>query len=324
MIGTALLFFLEASGRHARLALPVGVVLAVLLPDSHGMFKPLAPFILALLVASAVVRLDSVAVLKAALPPHRLFRNFLISLGLLMLAPTVLVLTARGLGCDQMLLPFITWYAVAPPIATTVWMCVFLGFTAPVAMEIVVLTNILAPFTGPYLGGVLLGEVVPLSSFALSIRIGAILGGGILAAILCRRLLGASRIEAQRQRLDGVSTLAMLAFLVPVFDGIGGLAAGMPVLALICVGLACILNFGSQALIFLGGRLLVRQRGTLPEGTRSIAVVAGNRNLGLYFAALPADPIFSLFVAAYQLPLYLTPMIAGWFADRQNRRCASR
>ena len=56
----------------------------------------------------------------------------------------------------------------------------------------------------------------------------------------------------------------------------------------------------------------------LPEGTRSVAVVAGNRNLGLYFAALPADPLFSLFVAAYQAPLYLTPMVAGWFADRSR------
>ena len=35
-------------------------------------------------------------------------------------------------------------------------------------------------------------------------------------------------------------------------------------------------------------------------------------------AALPADPLFSLFVAAYQAPLYLTPMVAGWFADRSR------
>jgi hypothetical protein len=39
----------------------------------------------------------------------------------------------------------------------------------------------------------------------------------------------------------------------------------------------------------------------------------------LYFAALPADPLFSLFVAAYQIPIYLTPMVAGWFGDRAER-----
>ena len=57
----------------------------------------------------------------------------------------------------------------------------------------------------------------------------------------------------------------------------------------------------------------------VPDGTRSVAVVSGNRNLGLYFAALPADPLFSLFVATYQIPIYLTPMVAGWFGDRADR-----
>ena len=90
-------------------------------------------------------------------------------------------------------------------------------------MEIVVLTNILAPFTGPYLGSALLGEVVPITSFELSLRIGSILGSGMLAALFFRKLFGAARIEANRERLDGVSTLAMLAFLVPVFDGVVGL-----------------------------------------------------------------------------------------------------
>jgi hypothetical protein len=121
----------------------------------------------------------------------------------------------------------------------------------------------------------------------------------------------------------------MLAFLLPVFDGIGAMVMALPILALACLGLVFGLNFGSQALVFAGGRLLGRfgqfERAAsgkampFPEGTRSVAVVAGNRNLGLYFAALPADPLFALFVAAYQLPLYLTPMVAGWFADRSQK-----
>ena len=85
------------------------------------------------------------------------------------------------------------------------------------------------------------------------------------------------------------------------------------------------LNFGTQAIVFIISRSLLwcqvfspAKQVQLPEGTRSVAVVAGNRNLGLYFAALPADPLFSLFVAAYQAPLYLTPMVAGWFADRSR------
>jgi len=183
-----------------------------------------------------------------------------------------------------------------------------------------VLTNLLAPLTGPYLGEMLLGAAVPLSSMVLCLRLGAILGGGMMIAVACRHLLGPAGVEANRRRLDGVSTLAMLAFLVPVFDGIGVLAVTAPLAGLTCLGLAFGLNFGSQALVIAGGHAHAKVKGgTFPEGTRSVAVVAGNRNLGLYFAALPADPFFALFVAAYQLPLYLTPMIAGWFADRKAR-----
>jgi hypothetical protein len=312
------LWLLEASGRHARIALPCGVVLALLLPSTDGFFKPAAPFILAILAAAAVVRLDIGTVLKAALQPQRLVRNFAVSLGLLVAVPVCLVFLARLACLDEDMVPLITWYALAPPIATTIWMCVFLGFAAPIAMEIVILTNLLAPFTGPYLGEILLGAAVPLTSVVLCWRLGAILGGGMVLAVLCRRLLGPDGVEANRRRLDGVSTLAMLAFLVPVFDGVGVLALTAPLAGLACLGLAIGLNFGSQAMVIAGGHAYAKFKDdAFPEGTSSVAVVAGNRNLGLYFAALPAEPFFALFVAAYQLPLYLTPMVAGWFADRR-------
>jgi hypothetical protein len=40
-----------------------------------------------------------------------------------------------------------------------------------------------------------------------------------------------------------------------------------------------------------------------------LAVLSGNRNVGLYYGALPVDPIFGMFTALYQVPLYLTPLL---------------
>ena len=252
------LWLLAASGRHARILLPLGVVLALLLPSSGAFFKPAAPYILAVLIGAALVRLDIGAVLKAALQPQRLIRNFAISFGLLIIVPVVFFTAAKWFGLPDHFFPLVTWYAVAPPIGTTIWMCIFLGFTAPIAMEIVVLTNLLAPFTGPYLGEYLLGAAVPISSAMLCLRLGVILGGGLLLALLAKKILGQDRIEASRHRLDGVSTLSMLAFLLPVFDGIGAMVMAAPILAMACLGLVCGLNFGSQALVFAGGRVLGR------------------------------------------------------------------
>ena len=327
MIFRRMSWLLSASGRHARILLPLGVVIALLLPSNGAFFKPVTPFILAILVGCALVRLDIGAALKAALRPRRLFRNFAISLGLLLVLPILLFTIAKWCGMSNEMLPLVTWYSVAPPVGTTIWMCVLLGFTAPIAMEIVLLTNLLAPFTGPFLGEFLLGASVPVSSATLCLRISAILGSGLLLALIAKYALGEDRIEESRHQFDGVSTIAMLAFLLPVFDGIGVMAIAAPFLAWACLGLAFGLNFGTQALVFIISRSLAwrqifipAKQMQLPEGTRSVAVVAGNRNLGLYFAALPADPLFSLFVAAYQAPLYLTPMVAGWFADRSRHR----
>ena len=316
-----LLKLLEWLGFHARTLLPLGVIVAFLLPESGTFFKPAAPYILGLLVSVAMVRLDILAVLKDAVQPRRLIRNVGLSLVLLIVMPYCLHSIAKLIGLTESLQTLITWYAVSPPIGTTIWMCVFLGFSAPIAMEIVLLTNLLAPVTGPFMGELLLGTAVPLSVMALSLRLGAIIFGGILLAVLAKWWLGNERISTYRGRFDGMATLLLLAFLVPVFDGVSAMVFANPVMALALAGLATALNFGHQACVFMASRLLaaVRRNPSLPDGTRSVAVVSGNRNLGLYFAALPTDPLFSLFVAAYQIPIYLTPMVAGWFGDRAKK-----
>ncbi|MEO1398544.1 MAG: hypothetical protein AAFU56_06720, partial [Pseudomonadota bacterium] len=45
----------------------------------------------------------------------------------------------------------------------------------------------------------------------------------------------------------------------------------------------------------------------------ALSIVAGNRNMALFLAALPAattDPIL-LFIGCYQIPMYLTPILLG-------------
>ena len=54
---TRLLRLLEWSGVHARTLLPLGVIVAFFMPESSTFFKPAAPYILALLVSVAMVRL---------------------------------------------------------------------------------------------------------------------------------------------------------------------------------------------------------------------------------------------------------------------------
>ena len=313
---------IEWFGLNAKKVLPFGIIAAFFLPESGAFFKPVAPYVLTLLVSIAMVRLDIITILRDALQPQRLVRNICLAIFLLIAVPYCLHQIGTAFGLNESFQVLVTWYAVSPPIGTTIWMCIFLGFSAPIAMEIVLLTNLLAPFTGPFMGEILLGSDVPLSVIALSLRLSAIVFGGLVLAILAKWWLGHEVINTYRGRFDGIATLLLLAFLVPVFDGVSKMVFAAPLIALALAGLATALNFGHQASIVIAGHLLalVRRKKSLPDGTRSVAVVAGNRNLGLYFAALPADPLFSLFVAVYQIPIYLTPMVAGWLGDRKKGR----
>ena len=76
MIFGTILRLLSACGRNARILLPLGVVIALLMPSNGAFFKPATPFILAILVGCAFVRLDIGAALKAALRPQRLIPQF--------------------------------------------------------------------------------------------------------------------------------------------------------------------------------------------------------------------------------------------------------
>ena len=88
VVNIARLFkFLEWSGVHARTLLPLGVIVAFFMPESGTFFKPAAPYILALLISVATVRIDIVAVLKDAVQPRRLFRNICLALVLLVVTP---------------------------------------------------------------------------------------------------------------------------------------------------------------------------------------------------------------------------------------------
>jgi hypothetical protein len=45
----------------------------------------------------------------------------------------------------------------------------------------------------------------------------------------------------------------------------------------------------------------------------TVALIAGNRNIALFLAALPPEAVgfLTLFVAVYQIPMYVTPLFAG-------------
>ncbi|MGB1625624.1 MAG: hypothetical protein ACPHCL_05710 [Candidatus Puniceispirillaceae bacterium] len=157
------------------------------------------------------------------------------------------------------------------------------------------------------MAGWLLSDIAAIDQLALFFKLAGMICGGTLIAYLGQSYLGRKKIEDNRHVFDGLSALAMLVFLIPVFNGVAVVIIQQPVLAFYLCALAFAMNMGAQILLLGLGYIFARQAAPL----QVLAIVTGNRNVGLYFAALPPEPIFALFTAMYQVPLYLTPLIVG-------------
>ncbi len=304
-------------GKHARLSLPIGLCIALILPDLGEQVRDMVPLVIIIIYASAMIRLDLGIALRGAVQPHRILQTLGLSLMVLILIPCLFVFTARSLGLAEMFIPILIWYAVAPPIASTVWMCLLLGFRPVLAMELVAMTSLIAPLSGPFVSSLFLANIAPIDPFDLLTRLGLMIVIGVALALLGQRLISRKRIDKHHTVFDGISTCAMLIFLIPVFNGVSIQISISPVLAGQLLGLAVLMNFGSQ--LFMTGLAIFLRAQQAKDTLKVMAVIAGNRNVGLYYAALPYDPVMGLFTAMYQVPLYLTPLFLGWLSRIQNQ-----
>ena len=304
-------------GKHARLCLPIGLCIALILPDLGEQVRDMVPLVIIIIYASAMMRLDLGIAIRGAVQPHRILQSLGLSIVILILIPSLFVFIARSLGLAEMFIPVLIWYAVAPPIASTVWMCLLLGFRPVLAMELVVMTSLIAPFSGPFVSSLFLANIASIDPLSLLIRLGVMIVVGSGLALLGQWLISRKRIEEHHTVFDGISTFAMLIFLIPVFNGVSTKISISPVLAGQLLALAVLMNFGSQ-LFMMGLAIFLRARHA-KDTLKVLAVVAGSRNVGLYYAALPYDPVMGLFTAMYQVPLYLTPLFLGWLSRIQNQ-----
>ncbi len=123
-----LLTALSSLGRHARLALPAGIVIALILPDIplRWGYHPAAEHHL------DICCLHDPARSKVGWPcracPRRLLLSVSIAGFILCLVPMFYAGLGNMGGLTAQYFPSLIWFAVAPPIASTVWICTLLGF----------------------------------------------------------------------------------------------------------------------------------------------------------------------------------------------------
>lgn len=310
MLVSALEFF----GQHGRWVLPAGLVAGVAFPAAAEPMRLAIPWCIGALLFLAVLRLlpDSAAVAKA------LSAAQWISTGKLMIAAQVaLPLMVYGLG-SVLGVPVVwllaaTLVSAAPPISGSPNLVLLLKGDGQLAMRWLMLGTALLPLTCLPI----LYLLFPASSISMMLRPSVVLlvliVSAVLLALLVLQRLRSRGVMLSGKALDGASAIVLALMVIGLMSAVHkpGVQLGDVVAMLV---LAIAVNAGLQCLgVMMASALKLSADRIIAHG-----VVMGNRNIALYLTALPAaqvEPLL-LFIACYQVPMYLTPLMGDRFYRR--------
>jgi BASS family bile acid:Na+ symporter len=224
----------------------------------------------------------------------------------LILVPLIVWPIWRTLGLWPGLVAALSLSAMAPGIISAATTASFLRLDASLALLLTLITNFLVPFTLPPLALGLLGLDLKLSVVDLSLRLAFIAGTALVGALLIRRWLGTERLQRNGSTFDGLAVIVLMVFATPLMDGIVARAVADPWKLAGFIG-------GSFASMLLcnAAMALLTWRFTDRRTALTAGYCSGGRHNALLMAVLPAtaDPDIFLFIAAVQVPLYVTPTL---------------
>lgn len=314
-----ILTLLEACGRHARLVLPIGLLAGALLPWAAGpMRASIAPSIW-LLLFLAVVRLYSSGALDAkgsVIGYARANTQLLVRVLLTqLLFPLCVFFMTTRLGLPMIWCTCATLVAAAAPISGSPNLVLLLKGDGVLALRWLIVATLLMPVTCIPVMYLLLGEQSIASMLLPVIKLLVLIVSAAGAGIVASNTLKSRHIKLSATALDGASSITLALMVIGLMSGIHapGISLGHLGLALLA---ALLINLGFQVLGASVSRCLKHS----PERIIATGVINGNRNIALYLTALPAsftEPLL-LFIACYQIPMYLTPLIGTYYYQQQE------
>lgn len=312
-----LALFLAFLGRHGKWVLPLGLVAGFLFPQAAQPFRHLITPCIALLLFLAVLRIvrsqpEGAAIARA--PEAKLIATVL-------LAQLALPLTVFGLanllGVAWQWTLALTLVAAAPPISGSPNLVLLMKGDATLALRWLMLATLILPLSCLPVLYLLYPQEGQAVMLLPSIKLLSLIVGSALAAMLIDAWSRRFDISLSVPALDGAASLTLAVMVVGLMSAIHAPDMRMSdflVTLLIAIGI----NAGFQ----LGGVFAASFLKHPNSQIITTGVLSGNRNIALYLTALPAsstEPLL-LFIACYQIPMYLTPLVGEFFYGRLHGR----
>ena len=293
---------LSLIGRQGTLIAALSIFVGLAVPALAALLKPWLGAAIILMLILAFLRVDPLALRRQWVRPQLVLAA---AVWIMLVAPLALGLlfVALGIGRTAPGLYFILVLQIsAPGLMSAPAIAALLGLDVALTLGALIATIAVTPVSASLFTHFLLGAALA-SPAALGLRLFLIIAGSALAAAILRRTAGTAFIEAQRERIDGLSVLAFASFAVAAMDGVTAHFVADPAQVAGLTLLAFLLSLGMTALTTLVFLPAGRDRAF------ALGLTAGNRNMGLMLTAVgfAVPDIAWLYFAVAQFPIYLLP-----------------
>ena len=220
---------LSLVGRKGTLVVAASLFVGLAVPALAAACKPFLGEAIVVMLALAFLRVDPVELRHHFTQPGLIAAA---TVWVMLVVPALLGLLFLAVGLDRAM-PGLFFMLVlqmsAPGLMSSPALAALMGLDAALTLASLVVCSAITPLTASLFSHVFLGGTV-ISPYGLGLKLTAIIAGSALAAAVIRRIAGRAWIEAQRERIDGLSVIAMFMFAVAAMDGVADHARADPLL----------------------------------------------------------------------------------------------
>lgn len=299
-----MLWGLTKCAEYSRLLLVLGLAVGIGLPRLAAAMAPYLPEMVAVLLALTAFRIGAKEAFGA-------LTDLRWSLPAVLVLQVVLPLALAGVlwlaGVLHAPLGLALVLATsAPALSGAPSLAIILRQDPARVMQVLVLGTAAFPITA-----FVVLQVAPLlTTPGLLIEVGlrslAIIALATAVGFAVRRISVPNPTPLQQKAMDGAAILFFALIVIGLMTGLGPVLRQDPLTAGLWALAAFALSFGVQGLT-----IAVLQKGALSKVAGPLALAAGNRNIALFLIALPPETVapIMIFIACWQLPMYLTPIL---------------
>ncbi len=308
--------FLAAIGRKSQFMLLAGLFGGLAFPQAAGFLRAHLTALIVALLFFAALRVDP---RRLDLTRASLGHDLAVILASQLILPLAVGAAVTISGWTGAFATMLILLATGSPITGTPPIAQMLGLSGTLAMRLLIFGTLLLPLTSIVPLRLAFGADAEIDLLEPAFRLAAIIVVSVGAAALVR--LGPLKTMSPRadEALAGATAILLAVFVLALMDALQPALLSRPLHVAGVLLFACLACFGLQiAAAWLYWKLC---KTAAPATAGAIGVAAGNRNIAIFLAALPAaqiDPLMVV-VGCYQIPMYLTPLVMRRIYPRLGR-----